>query len=168
MGLTCGQLTRGNPGSISRVDPDNGATTNITNGFNGPSGIIYDGANLWVTDADNKLKRLDANGGILESVPVGISPSFPVFDGNNIWVPNYSSASVTVVRARDGQVLATLTGNGLNLPSQAAFDGERILVANSLGNSVSLWKAADLTPIGTFSTGANTMPTGVCSDGINF
>jgi hypothetical protein len=65
-------------------------------------------------------------------------------------------------------VLATLTGNGLNLPSQAAFDGERILVTNEFGNSISLWKPADMTPIGSFSTGADTMPTGVCSDGINF
>jgi hypothetical protein len=85
-----------------------------------------------------------------------------------IWVPNFADSSMTVVRARDGLVLATLTGNGLNEPLQAAFDGQRILVTNFAGNSVSLWKAADLTPIGTLSTGASTGPYGACSDGINF
>ena len=94
-------------------------------------------------------------------------PLNPVFDGSNIWVPTNNN-SVTVVRINDGQVLATLTGNGLNGPNQVAFDGELILVTNLSGDSVSLWKATDLTPIGTFSTGANTGPWGACSDGINF
>jgi sugar lactone lactonase YvrE len=156
-------------GSISRVDPDTGATTNITTGFSSPTGILFDGSNLWVTDVeDNKLKKLDSNGAILQSVTVGTNPHFPVFDGSNIWVPNYAANSVTVVRIKDGAVIATLTGNGLNTPNQAAFDGQRILVTNVLGSSVSLWKATDLTPLGTFSTGDNTAPFGVCSDGINF
>jgi hypothetical protein len=44
-------------------------------------------------------------------------------------------------------VLAKLTANGLNSPSQAAFDGERILVTNIFGDSVSLWRATDLAPL---------------------
>jgi hypothetical protein len=91
-----------------------------------------------------------------------------VFDGSNIWVPNFIDNSITVVRARDGLVMATLSGNGLSIPFQAAFDGQRILVTNLVGNSVSLWRAADLTPIGTFATGASTGPFGACSDGVNF
>jgi hypothetical protein len=154
-------------GSVSKVNPDTGAGTNITTGFSQPSGILFDGANIWVTDAgDNKLKKLDALGNVLQSVPMGLSPDLPVFDGSNIWVPNVSDNSVTVVRARDGIVLATLTGNGLNGPFQAAFDGQRILVINGSGMSVSLWKVADLTPIGFASTVLS--PFGACSDGINF
>ena len=75
---------------------------------------------------------------------------------------------MTVVRAKDGLVLATLMGNGLTDPIQAAFDGQRVLVTNMFGNSVSMWNAADLTPIGSFPTGAATQPFGACSDGINF
>jgi hypothetical protein len=154
-------------GRVSKVDPDTGATTNIT-GFSAPQGITFDGANLWVTNqGDNSLKKLDSNGNILQSVPVGPAPFYPIFDGSNIWVPNINGNSVTVVRARDGLVLATLTGNGLASPMQAAFDGQRILVTNLTGNNVSLWKAADLTPIGSFSTGGAS-PIGACSDGINF
>jgi DNA-binding beta-propeller fold protein YncE len=156
-------------GSVSRVHPDTGASSNFTTGFSQPVGILYDGSNLWVTDqGDNALKRLDANGNVIQNVPVGTKPASPVFDGANIWVPNSGDSSVTVVRAKDGLVLATLTGNGLNGPSQAAFDGQRVLVTNTTGNSVSLWKATDLTPIGTFQTGGGSSPLGACSDGINF
>jgi len=102
-------------------------------------------------------------------VDVGSGPAFPVFDGTNIWVPNFTS-TVSVVRATGGlagTVVATLSGNGLNGQIAAAFDGERILVTNG-GGSVSLWKASDFTPMGTFSTGAGTTPYGACSDGLNF
>jgi hypothetical protein len=158
----------GTPASVSRVDPESSSTTNFTAGFSNPIGILFDGANIWVTDhGDNSLKKLDVAGNILQSVPVGSGPEFPLFDGSNIWVPNAFSNSVTVVRARDGQVLTTLINNGLDFPVQAAFDGQRILVTNNGGSSVSLWKAADLTPLGSFA-GPATYPYGACSDGINF
>jgi hypothetical protein len=160
----------GFPGSVSKVDPDTGTPTNFTTGFGECAGILFDGANLWVTDAgDNKLKKLDSNGNVLQSIDVGTAPQRPVFDGANIWVPNVFSDSVTVVRARDGMVLATLTGNGLSSPRQAAFDGQRILATNNSGSSVSLWNATSLTPIGNVFIGnASTHPYGACSDGINF
>ena len=160
----------GSPGSVSIVTLNPLSVSTITTGFSAPEGIAFDGTNMWVTDTgDGNLKKLDASGNILMSVPVGPSPRFPVFDGTNIWVPNNGSNSLTVVRAAGGAagtVLATLTGNGLNGPQQAAFDGERILVTND--DSVSLWKATDIGPIGTFNTGVNSGPFGVCSSGPNF
>jgi hypothetical protein len=155
--------TTGDSGIISRVDPDTGATSNF--GFTTVFGILFDGASLWVTGS-NHLYKLDSNAAAVQSVTVGADPQLAVFDGSNIWVPNHGDASVSVVRARDGMVLATLTGNGLNDPVQAAFDGQRVLVTNF--DSVSMWNAADLTPIGSFPTGAGTQPFGACSDGINF
>lgn len=159
----------GTPGSISIVSFNPLTVLTITTGFISPVGMLYDGTNIWVTDAGTQtLDKLDANGNIAQSVSVG-SGLFPVFDGTNIWVPNGSSSnSVSVVRAATGTVLATLTGNGLNLPYTAAFDGERILVTNYDGNSVSLWKASDLTPLGSVSTGVASFVEGSCSDGLNF
>jgi streptogramin lyase len=158
-------------GSVSIVTP--GATipwtvTTVTTGFSNLRGAFYDGANVWVTDNAGTLLKLDPAGAILQTVTVGSTPRFPVFDGTNIWVPNFSSNSVSVVRASSGAVLQTLTGNGLNTPSAAAFDGQRVLVTNFGGNSVSLWKAADLTALGSFATGSGTLALGACSDGINF
>jgi hypothetical protein len=162
-------------GSVSRVI--NGIPTTVGVGFSHPLGMLYDGANIWVTDdGDRQLKKLNTDASIAVSVPVGVTPAHPAFDGINIWVPNAFSNSVTVVRVKDAQgtslatpfVLATLAGNGLNDPITAAFDGQRVLVANRLGNGVSLWKAADLTPLGFFSPGSDTNAWGACSDGVNF
>jgi hypothetical protein len=141
----------------------------VTTGFTSPNGALFDGANIWVTDfSAASIFKLDSSGAILQAVGVGTGPYYPAFDGTNIWVPNRDADSVTVIRASNGAVLATLTANGLNGPLTAAFDGERVLVTDDSGDAVSLWKAADLTPLGSFSTGAGTDPTGVCSDGANF
>lgn len=159
------------PGSVSIVTLNPLSVSTVTAGFATPTGILYDGANIWVTDkgtTPSQLFKLDSNGGIIQTVTVGDGAGLPVFDGTNIWVPNQISNTVTVVRASTGTVIATLMGNGLVTPSGTAFDGERILVTNSNGNSVSLWKATDLTPLGSVSTGANTQPLGACSDGLNF
>lgn len=162
----------GAPGSVSIVTLSPLSVSTVTAGFSGPTGLVYDGTNMWVTDGgDQMLKKLDSNGNVVMSVSVGNAPAHPAFDGTNIWVPNGNSASVSVVRAIGplaGTVLATLTGNGLNSPTQAAFDGDRILITNQSGGSVSLWRASDLTSIGAFSMGAGTGPLGACSDGLNF
>jgi DNA-binding beta-propeller fold protein YncE len=160
-------------GSVSIVTLNPVRVTNAIAGFIGPHGILYDGANMWITDngtSPGRLLKLDSNAAIIQTVIVDNTPKYPVFDGTNIWVPNQDSNTVTVVRASTGAVLATLTGNGLDVPVTAAFDGQRILVTNSgnFGNSVSIWKAADLSPLGSVSTGAGTRPIGACSDGINF
>jgi DNA-binding beta-propeller fold protein YncE len=160
-------------GSVSKFLPDNVSVETFTAGFNSPTGILYDGANVWITEQfENTLKKLNSDDGtIAQTVNVGTAPRIPIFDGTNIWVPNLGSNSVTVVRttgALAGTVLATLTGNGLNSPYGTAFDGQRILVTNFNQSSLSMWKAADLTPLGVVSTGGVDGPAGACSDGINF
>jgi hypothetical protein len=155
-------------GSVSIVTLNPLSVATVTAGFTNLFGILYDGANMWVTDIGTtagKLFKLDSNGAIIQTVDVGNAPGFPVFDGTNIWVPAVSSNTVTVVRASTGTVLATLTGNGLNSPFAAAFDGERILVTNN-AQWVSLWKSTDLSPLGFFIIGG--APFGACSDGLNF
>jgi DNA-binding beta-propeller fold protein YncE len=153
-------------GTVIRVDPDTGGMTSFS-AFISPLDILFDGANVWVIDkGDSSLKKLGPGGAILQNVALSGSPGFGVFDGSNIWVPCFDA--VTVVRAKDGLVLATLQTNGLSGQNwHAAFDGQRILVTNLDKNRLSLWKAADLTPMGTISTGSDT-PLHACSDGINF
>jgi len=169
--------TANSGGSVSTVTP--GASTpwtvtnrNITVGSSAPVGILFDGSNIWVTDSTaGTLVKLDSSGAVLQTVTVGSAPALPVFDGANIWVPNSTSNSVAVVRASTGEVVQTLTGNGLNNPYAAAFDGERILVTNNPNNdpeSISLWRAADLSPLGSTPTGPSSGPAGACSDGLSF
>lgn len=167
--------TANNGGSVSIVTTNPiGVTTQVA-GLHEAKGIVYDGSNMWVTDniagSVDKLRKLDSNGNVLLSVDVGDFPRYPAFDGTNIWVPNYTSQTVSVVRATGGlagTVLATLPkqGSDLALFYQAAFDGERVLVTSDIGASVSLWKATDLTPLGEISTGDISL--GACSDGTDF
>jgi len=156
-------------GSLSIVTPGFLPWTVTTvSGFAGPSGMIFDGSNVWLTEGNgNTLVKLDAVGGVLQTVTVGGAPLYPVFDGANIWVPNIAGSSVSVVHASTGAVLATLTGNGLAGPAAAAFDGQRIAVSNNVGSNVSFWKAADLTPLGFFPVAASPL-FGIASDGVLF
>ncbi len=157
-------------GTVSRVVPASTfpwSSATIA-GYGTPYGILYDGAHVWITDtAGGRLLKLNSHA-IEQIVPVGANPSHPIFDGTNIWVPNFGSNTVTVVRASTGAVLATLTDNGLAGPRSAAFDGQRILIVNEVGESVSTWRAADLAPLGSVPTGGSSAPYGACSDGVNF
>jgi hypothetical protein len=161
-------------GNLYRINfAPNPIVTVVDPGLSIPGGLVYDGTSLWVVDqGSNKIKKLNQDGtSVIQEVAVGSLAQHPVFDGMNIWVPNFNNNTVTVIRTSTGVVLATLTDNGLNGPGQAAFDGERIMVVNKTGNSVSLWKATDLTPLGSFSTGTTdggSNPVSVCSDGLNF
>jgi len=163
--------TANNGGSVSIATPGPSVpwtVTTVTTGFAGPSGALYDGTSVWVTDfAAGTLLKLDPSGNVLMTVTVGAQPLYPAFDGTSIWVPNQGSASVSVVRASTGSILQTLTGNGLATPASAAFDGQRVLVAN-LGNTLSLWKAADLTVVTSVPAANGSQPLGACSDGIHF
>jgi hypothetical protein len=47
---------------------------------------------------------------VLKKTTVGFAPLFNCFDGEDIWVANYQSGSVTRVHASDGRVLGTWTG----------------------------------------------------------
>jgi hypothetical protein len=163
-------ITANSGGSVSIITPGAAppwTVTTITAGFQSPAGAIFDGTSTWVTDAyAQTLLKLDSTATVVQTVPVGLLPGIPTFDGENIWVPNVGSASVTVVRASTGAVIATLTGNGLGTPFSAAFDGQRILVA---GDNLSLWRAADLAPLGSVPVvGNSSQAVGVCSDGLNF
>jgi hypothetical protein len=161
----------GGGGSVSIVTPNFAIPWTVTTvaGFSLPAGALYDGANVWITDfTAGTLLKLDDNAAVLQTVTVGAMPTFPAFDGTNIWVPNNGSSTVTVVRAASGAILATLTGNALNGPEFASFDGQRVLVTNPAANGFSLWKAADLSPIGSYSTGVGTGPGAVCNDGVSF
>jgi hypothetical protein len=161
-------------GSVSIITPQASTpypASNVSTGFMQPFGVLYDGAHIWVTDfTAGALHKLDPAGAILQTVPVGSAPAFPVFDGTNIWVPNLGSNSITVVQASSGTVVATIgtdTNNKLNSPYAASFDGERVLVTNDSGSSVTLFKAADLSLLANVTVSGSS-PNGACNDGINF
>jgi S-layer homology domain len=160
-----------NGGSISIVTPSPSlpwSTTNVKTGFSTPEGALFDGTNVWITDYQaGTLLRLDGNGAILQTVPVGTGTGFMAYDGENIWVPSWFDDTVTVVRASTGELVKTLSGLPAS-PASVAFDGQRMLVVSYNGFAVSLFKAADFTPLGTLATGDASFPYIACSDGRDF
>ncbi len=156
--------------SISIVEP--GATlpwavTNVDIGFDLPTGLVYDGTNMWVTDPPvGKVYRLDSAGGILQSYTVGDGLKYPVFDGENLWIP--TCCGVAIVRASTGVTVAFLQDPGVPSPGRVSFDGFRALVLNGNSDVVSVWDARTLTLLKTVSLATGTTPQGVCSDGLNF
>src|SRR5438105_14645799 len=56
--------------------------------------------------------RAAAQGGIIETFPVGSFPIHLAFDGANIWVTNYDDDTVTKVRESDGALLGTFPVSG--------------------------------------------------------
>ena len=99
----------------------------------GPYGILFDGTNIWVTDAGSNsvTKLLASTGAIVGTYPAGPGPAGIAFDGTNIWVTNYggnTGNTVTELRASTGATVGTYpVGKG---PYGIAFDGTNIWVAN--------------------------------------
>jgi len=163
-------------GGMSIVTP--GPTTpwdtrHVTEGFQFPTSVLWDGNNVWVGDQGlNALLRLDADGAILQTVALGAQPGVMAFDGENIWVPVGAGtdlpSGVEVVRASTGDVLATFPKGPNQDTGTAAFDGQRVLVTDPVSDSVYLWRAADLSFIGRFSAPQFSFPLGVASDGVSF
>lgn len=149
------------------------STASIVTGFVAPIDIFFDGENIWLTEGApaNRLRRLNPNGSVAQTIPMAAVPSYMAFDGANLWVPNFGSNSITVVQVNSGAIVATIPGNAsnaLNAPLQAAFDGERILVTNTGNNTVTIFRAADLSLIANVVMPFGATPFGACSDGINF
>ncbi len=129
---------------------------------NAPRSIVFDGANIWVTNEnDDTVSKLRANDGAnLGTISVGRTPYGMAFDGANIWVSNSNANTVTKIRASDDKDLGTFAVG--QQPWGVAFDGADIWVANSVQSTVSKLRTSDGKTLGTFSLDG---PRGLAFDG---
>lgn len=163
LGVANGQVVKGLNGLTDNVALAAGSNITIT-----PSGNT-------LTIASNQLSHpfinplrvatlqwYEANQtNVTYSVP---SARHLTFDGVNMWVTNYSSDSITKLRASDGASLGTYSVGGNN-PNASAFDGENIWVTcNNL--LVTKLRASNGELIGTFGPFSAT-PTHPVFDGAN-
>ncbi len=85
-------------------------------GFNGPSGVAFDGIHIWVAnEGGNSVTELNASNGAwvrtLSGSPFGFNaPRGMAFEGDQIWVGNFFGGSVTEIYAADGSWVRTLSG----------------------------------------------------------
>jgi len=130
---------------------------------NQPSGLMFDGVDLWVTNfADDTLKKhRTVNGSVIGFVGVGAGPSALAFDGVNIWITNETANTVQKLQAINGSVLGTYAVG--TAPKDLAFDGTYMWVVNSGSDDISQVRASDGMVMGTYPVGTN--PQAVIFDG---
>jgi hypothetical protein len=108
---------------------------------------------------------------VLKKTIVGSSPQSSCFDGEDIWVPNYSGGNVTRVHASDGRVLGTWTGAAWSTSACSAA-GFIYVAGNALATG-ELGKIYRIDP--SLAPGAATVvesnvgvfPRGITYDGLN-
>ena len=152
-----------------------GSVINTVNVGTNPSGMAFDGTNIWVTNqgSDNVIVILAATGAIQNTFPVGppllgssYGPSAIAFDGTHMWITN-SNTNTVVRMALNGTIVKTCaTGS---YPNAVAFDGTNIWTAN-FGDNISPGTVTKLLAstgaiLGTYTVGI--APAGVAFDGVN-
>jgi DNA-binding beta-propeller fold protein YncE len=157
-----------NSDKLFRFDPDTGYVTaigsvgGVTAEGLGPQALLFDGTNIWVSNAANNLVvKMDLNGVVEGAFPVGQLPGEMAFDGSSLWVANFSNNTVSKLRVSDGQVLQAIS-TGTN-PAYIAFDGVDVWVTNMGSNTLTQIRASDGMVLGTHAVGQ--MPAGVVFDG---
>ena len=97
-------------GGLARITPSTGSITCYERIINsegiGPSGIVYSGTYLWISDeCTNRVAKVCINGGvpcnlISYHIPIGdCRPVVVVFDGVRIYAGNNTSKSISVIGA---------------------------------------------------------------------
>ncbi|SRR5579872_233230 len=135
--------------SVQLVKAVSPSQQTVLSGTASPSGLAYDGNNMWVSSSSGAVYEISPSG---SSYAVSSAYSVPggggggiAFDGKFLWVGDYSTAMVTKLLlggpissgAPPNVTLVNTYSGGLANPESPAFDGGNIWFANSGGNTVS-------------------------------
>ncbi len=127
-------------GSVTKVDADTGAIvgTYPTGGTN-TGAIVYDGTYIWaINNGTNTVSKLvAATGAPAQGSPLSIatSPSALVFDGNSVWVSDFTGSKVVDIDPLTN-VATNVAVPGGSQPNGMVFDGTHVWVALTGSNSV--------------------------------
>src|SRR5579862_1115837 len=168
------QTTAGNPAGAVGVNPlqvallkwfpANQAPNATFAVGKGPTGVAFDGTNIWVTnEADHTVTVLLAsNGQITNTIGLlpGSNPYGVAFDGAYMWVADYNE---TVFLCRSGGCNSFFLGAN---PLGFTFDGANMWMTNYGGNNVYKIQASNpITALGPYPVGVQ--PYGIAFDGSN-
>jgi len=147
-----------NSNDIYKILASTGAVLHVYPGGHGAQYLAYDNVkgNVWVTNpGDNNVTVVNTTTGSLVTYPSGSSPDGIVFDGTNMWVANYSPATVTKMRASDGTILATIPvgTSGVSNPRLLAYDPSANCIWVTVGgdNKVDKIDATTATIVGQYA-----------------
>ena len=130
-----------NPGQLYLIDataPAGAVMTVATNLGANPRGINLDGTRLWTANLNSVsiITPTDTLPFTVTTVTAGFNNmGGPIFDGNNIWVTNFTLGTLLKLDPA-GDILQTVTvGGGPGFP---LYDGSNIWVLNPGNNTVSI------------------------------
>ena len=151
--------------AVSRLNNDAGYLTAADAGAAGfLTGTLADARYARLSPTTQQialLKWYTAITGTGSTFPVGTGSFALAFDGANMWVTNYNSNTVSVLRASDGYHVMTPTVG--TYPHGIAFDGANMWVANDGSSIVSVVRASDGFHVMTPTVGST--PLGLAFDG---
>jgi DNA-binding beta-propeller fold protein YncE len=82
-------ITNSDAATVTKLRASDGAVLGTFSVGLTPSGIVFDGKNMWITNyGSSNIMKLRLDGKILGTFPTGEEPLVPCFDGANIWVPS--------------------------------------------------------------------------------
>ena len=159
-GSAPGALVIGNCGSLLRWDLPGCHLANYATG-NNPSGIAFDGTNLWITnEQDNTVSKFNPTTGTKVDFPTGTTPTAVAFDGANIWVANIDSDNLSKFNPATGARTNFAIGDS---PTGVAFDGTSLWVVLQNTDQAVKVNIGSGAVEATYTTGDQ--PTGIAFDG---
>jgi len=130
--------------------------------------VLFDGKSIWVAvqnPGGGTLEKMSLSGKLLAATEVGDTPIEMAYDGQNIWLTNYTPSTVSVFDG-NGALLKTISLPSAN-PEGIMFDGKYVWTANNGGGANSVTKIDPVAKsiVNTYSVGL--APDGVAFDGTN-
>ena len=125
-------------GNVSKLRASDGTELGTFNVGLAPTGIVFDGANIWVANrgSDSVSKLRGSDGTLLGTFNVGsILPYGLAFDGSDIWVTG--GTYIVELRASNGVQIGAFRPPYGSSSAGVAFDGANIWVTLQKFNSVS-------------------------------
>jgi hypothetical protein len=116
-----------------------------------PTGIAFDGANIWVTNfiSSGTVTKLNAaTGAIVGNYSVMPFPTRIAFDGTSVWVASKNSRFVTKLNVSDGSLVGSYDVGG-NVYGGLVFDGVNMWVS-TLSSVVKLLASSGVS-LGTYA-----------------
>ncbi len=120
-------------------------------GGSSPTSILYAAGKIWVATYTGGSILRPSDGKVFGYFG-GYGSEGVTFDGENVWVANAESDTVTKIRASDNTVLGTFDVGAS--PIGVAFGRGNIWVANFDDDTVTKLRASDGAVLGTFGAGA--------------
>jgi DNA-binding beta-propeller fold protein YncE len=136
----------GTPGKVYYIDMRSrpGPVTDFADTGPNPTGITFDGTNLWTADnagglIGGSITKIPFNQPATTFAPGFTAPSDILWDGENLWVADFAADRLRRVDPATGAVLQSIAVG--NAPRELLFDGANLWVSNFFGDSITVIRA---------------------------